>query len=146
MGHDITKTRMMSPGTSPYFSAEKPDIPLREPLEEESKSKRKVAREMLEMELKKMVYKNKLEEEEKLDQQTEKYKKKIDKKLDFAEKHIKLENERIVLKARALEQRRLEACKKAELMSAQHEKELKEKFKNNEKKRSATIQRKVNEK
>jgi len=40
---------------SPYFSPEKPDIPLREPLEEEGRNKRKIAREMLEKELRKLV-------------------------------------------------------------------------------------------
>jgi hypothetical protein len=137
---------MMSPGNSPYLSTEKPDIPLREPLEEEGKSKRKIAREMLEMELKRMVYKNKLEQEEKLEKEAEELHKKLDKKLASAEKQLRMEHEKIVNKARAWENRRLEACKKAEIMTNQREKELKEKFKNNEKKRSATIQRKVHEK
>ena len=64
----------MSHGASHYFSPEKPDIPLREPLEEEGKNKRKVAREMLENELKKMVVKNKIENEEKQKKDTEKLK------------------------------------------------------------------------
>lgn len=56
---------MSHSGGTPYFSAEKPDIPLREPLEEEGRNKRKVARELLEIELKKNVIKNKTENEEK---------------------------------------------------------------------------------
>ena len=40
----------LSNEASHYFSAEKPDIPLRQPLEEENKSKRKAAREIFEKE------------------------------------------------------------------------------------------------
>ena len=71
INREIQKTRL-SQGASPYYSPEKPDIPLREPLEEESKNKRKVAREMLETELRKLVHQNKQNNEEQRRKEAEK--------------------------------------------------------------------------
>ena len=43
----MKKARVSSQGNSPYYATDKPDIPLREPFEEEAKRKRKMAKEIL---------------------------------------------------------------------------------------------------
>lgn len=65
MAMNFRKTAMIQ---SPYLVSEKPDIPLRSPLEEESKSKRKAAKDIFEREKWEKVMQNKLKlqlEEEK---------------------------------------------------------------------------------
>lgn len=156
MSRELHRTRFSHGGGTPHFSPEKPDIPLREPLEEEGRNKRKQAREMLEYELKKMVIKNKNENEEKNKKEAEKlkviiifiyhYRNKIEEKLTSAEKRLRSEHEKEIKKARAWEAKRLEARQKAESLAKQKDKELTEKFKTNEKKRSATLQKKIDEK
>lgn len=64
-GMEFRKTRMTH---SPYLISDKPDIPLRSPLGEESKSKRKAAKDIFEREKWEKVMQNKLKlqlEEEK---------------------------------------------------------------------------------
>jgi hypothetical protein len=62
---------------SPYYAADKPDIPLRQPLEEESKSKRKAAKDIFEREKWEKVIQNKLDLQLKHEKHLEKKKKKL---------------------------------------------------------------------
>ena len=48
VGSEIRKARVSSQGNSPFYTTAKPDIPLREPLEEEGRKKRKMAKDILE--------------------------------------------------------------------------------------------------
>ena len=62
---------------SPYYAADKPDIPLRKPLEEESKSKQKAAHDIYEREKWDKVMQNKIKIREEYEKKIEEKKKKM---------------------------------------------------------------------
>ncbi|CAI2367512.1 unnamed protein product [Moneuplotes crassus] len=104
VSHEIKKAKISSQRSSPYFSTVKPDIPLREPLGEESRRKRQLAKNILDQELKKLVTKNKKDQEDRINR-TMKYgspKRKTKWKLeDNQEKILKQKEKRMQAKIRA---------------------------------------------
>lgn len=114
---------------SPFFSAERPDIPLREPLDEESKNKRKAARDIFEREKWEKVMQNKyekdqLENEKKLEGKITK----ITNKLAEAEKRVKANLNKEMKKMQNWEMKRKEARRREEMKRKEDEKEIYSKY------------------
>ena len=74
LNSEIQRAKMINPG-SPFLTTTKPDIPLRQPLEEENKSKRKAAKEIFEKEKWEKVIQNKIKMQHDHDEKLEKFKK-----------------------------------------------------------------------
>ena len=135
----------MSHAGSPYFSSEKPDIPLRQPLEEEGKSKRKAAKDIFEREKWEKVMQNKLQKQLEEEKKLEDKKKKLAKKFTTAEKLVKKTHEQELKKAQEWEIKRAKAKEKEERLRKDRERDLNKKFFMNEKKRAETVQKRIND-
>lgn len=126
---------------SPYHLSDKPDIPLRQPLEEESKSKRKAAKDIFEREKWEKVMQNKLD----LQTQEEKRIEEKKKKLTASDKKHKTDVDVKIKKAKVFNGKIEIAREREERFRKEEEKKLLTRFKEAEKKRMMSKQKKLNE-